>query len=181
MRFLSFIGLILVSLLPLAAHAQTPISQEESTKYYMECKSRQVYQSFSRETQDAFCACTAAHMSQFLSKEDVSAMMSSNAAVARPAYNKMIIGVYAPCMEMPTYDHYNNTCLQNPETMKYGRPEAICSCMAGKIGSYMKTNGSQMLKAILERNPDITDPMAALLGDQEFTNFANAQLLSCLQ
>lgn len=181
MRILSLLGLALLSLLPLSANAQTPISQEESTKYYLECKSRQAYQSFSKESQDAFCACTAAHMSQFLSKEDVSAMMSSNATIARPAYNKMIIGVYAPCMEMPAYDHYNTTCQQNPDTMKYGDPTIICPCMAGKIGAYMKTNGSQMLKTILERNPDITDPMAALLGDQEFNNFANAQLLSCLQ
>ncbi len=168
-------------LIPFTAHAQTRITTEESNAYYNSCKEKQASQSFSAQSQDAFCACTAAHMSQYLSKEDVAAMGSSNAAIARPAYNKMIIVVYAPCMELPTYEHYYNTCISNPDTVKYGEPDKICSCMSSHIAAHMKTNGSAVFDRLLKANPDLMDPMAALLGDPEFENFANSQLTTCLK
>lgn len=163
------------------ASAQTPITPEMGNAYFGNCMKQPSSQPMSQQSQQALCACTAAHMTQFFTREEVQAMGNPNPAIARPAYNKMMITVYAPCMEAPTYEHYYNTCINNPETAKLGDPDKICPCMAGQIASHMKANSSAVFARLLQNNPNMMDPMAGLLADKEFNDFAQSNLVACVK
>lgn len=179
-----FILLLTLCLAPLMAmaQAQTQVSKETANEYFNNCvKAASPQQPVSVKTQEMLCACTAARLTQFFSMEDMKTMTGSDPTSARIAYNKMIIDIYAPCMEEPTREYYTGVCTSNPDTVKYGDPQKICPCMAGKIAAHMAVRGQEEFRKLLSRDPNIVDPMAALLGDAEFGQFAQNQLLSCLK
>lgn len=175
-----YLALILLLVPVGTALAQTPITPEMGTAYFNNCIKQPSAQPMSPQSQQALCACTAAHMTQFFTREDVQAMGNPDPAVARPAYNKMMVNVYAPCMEAPTYEHYYNTCKNNPDTLKAGDPDKICPCLAGEIAAHMKANGSAVFARLLQRDPNMMDPMAGLLADSEFNDFAQSKLAACV-
>lgn len=177
-----FMLFVIFACLPFTAQAQTPVSKETANQYFDNCvKSASPQQPISTQTQEMLCACTAARLTQFFTMEDMKTMTGSEPTSARAAYNKMMVNIYAPCMEEPTREYYRNVCISNPDTARYGDPQKICPCMADKIAIHMATNGPRVFAEILSANPNITDPMAALLGDPKFETFAQSQLLSCLK
>jgi carboxypeptidase C (cathepsin A) len=184
MRLLFFIMTLVTiyALMPFSAHAQTQVSKETANQYFDNCvKSVSPQQPISTQTQEMLCACTAARLTQFFSMEDMQTMTGTEPVSARAAYNKMMVNIYAPCMEEPTREYYTKVCTSNPDTVKYGDPQKICPCMANKIAVHMATNGPRVFSEILSENPNVMDPMAALLGDPKFERFAQSQLLSCLK
>ena len=176
MRFtiLTILG-CLISFIP--AHA-TAISKNQANSMYLKCKQNQDPR-FSTKTQDLFCACTAAKTMESLSVEDTRQMAQQNQS-GRNALNKMIIQVYAPCMQYPTRDYHYNACIKNPKTKILGNPQSLCSCSADKIALHLRDNGQSLFQNILNTNPNIMDPMQALYDDPKFQQFAKSKLLGCV-
>lgn len=169
--------LALTLLLPLAAHAQTPVSKETANQYFANCvKGAAPSQQMSKEGQEMMCACTAARMTQFFAMEDMKAMMSADQTIARPAYNKMMVEVYAPCMAEPTRERYLARCAKTNGTNRQ-----VCECAAGKIGNYMKNRGSELFSAILAQNGDIMDPWAALESSDVYNKYLETATRECLK
>lgn len=176
--------LALLLLVPFAAKAQTPITRDQANQYYGNCvtEAAKTEQRFSVNSQKMFCGCTAAKMTESFTLEDMAAMTDPNNPNARTALNKMIVNIYAPCMEAPTRDYHYSTCISNPQVkILGGNAERVCSCSADKIAQHLKNNGARMFQDILARSPDIVDPMQALYEDPQFQQFAQAQLTSCLK
>jgi hypothetical protein len=166
--------------------AQTPISKETSNTYFSNCikasHNQPQPQQLSQESQNMLCACTAARLTTNFTMEDMQTMTGQDPVAARLAYNKMLVDIYAPCMETPSYDYYYATCLQNPETQKYGNDvKSICKCLGGTMALHLRNNGSEVFRRLLQTNPNMTDPMAALTSDPEFKIFASQKLTSCLK
>lgn len=184
MRFLTFVVTIMALFIP-AAQAQTTITKEQANNYYANCvtNAAQTEQRFSKQSQELFCACTSARLSQgVFSVEDMRAMTDTTNPDARQSLNKMIVNVYAPCMEEPTREYHYNTCVQNPQVDRLGgNKEQLCRCAANKIAEHLRTNGAKQFQEILSRSPDIVDPMQALYDDQGFQTFAQSRLLGCLR
>ncbi|MFA5592246.1 MAG: hypothetical protein WC989_02910 [Micavibrio sp.] len=179
MRFLS---LLLLSLtLSFSAQAQTPVSKETANSYFDNCAAQPAGESLSADSQNMLCACTAARLTQFFTVEDMQAMADPNRPEARLAVNKMLVEIYAPCMEAPTRDFHYNACITNPDTARYGDPQRICPCMADAVAGHMRNNGPAVFRDILTRNPTIVDPMAALVDDPGFKQFAQSKLLACVR
>ncbi len=176
--FAIFLGLFLIAF---PAAAQTNVSKEDANKYFASCIGQQPSQQLSKDSQNMLCACTAARLTQFFTMSDMQAMMNTNPAIARPAYNKMMVDIYAPCMETPTREFHYNACITNPQTSSYGNPQQICACMADAVANHMKVNGPAVFRDLLTANPNLTDPMAALTDDPSFQNFAQSKLLGCLK
>lgn len=167
---------LLISALPAFA---TPVTKDAANAYYLNCTSQSA-QGLSEESKEYLCACTAAKMMENLSIEDVKMMGQQNQS-GRNAMNKMIINVYAPCMNYPARDHYYNTCISNPKTrILGGNPQGLCGCMADEVATYLSTSGPQIFREILNRTPNITDPMSALTSDPKFERFAQSKLLGCV-
>lgn len=173
------IGLI-VLFIAVPAHA-TEISNDTANQYYQNCVKGETPPNLSKQTQDTLCACTAAHMKTGFTLEDMQAM-SKRDETARLALNKMIVNVYAPCIQFPAHDYYYNVCVTNPQTANLSRnPQALCGCLAQKVSAYLAQNSRQVFAEILTRTPDLVDPMAALTSDPQFEQFAQGQLVSCVQ
>ncbi len=171
--------LVLLMLVSLPVHA-TEISDATANTYYQNCLKGQA-PNLTPQTQQTMCACTAAQMKTGLTMEDMQTMSKQDES-GRLAVNKMIVNVYAPCIQYPAFDYYNGTCLSNPQTASLSRnPQALCNCLAQKVSGYLAQNSQRVFNEILARNPYITDPMAALTGDRQFDQFAQSQLLACAQ
>lgn len=181
MKFLTL--LLILFLVPFAAQAQTTVSKETANAYFNNCIAQKSEQSFSPQAQDMLCACTAARLTQFFSMEDMATMTNPQSApdAQRGAFNKMLINIYAPCMEEPTREFHYNACITNPQTAQYGDPAKICRCMADEVAAHIKVHGPTVFEQLVARNPNITDPMAALTDDPSFQTFAQSKLLGCLK
>lgn len=183
---MKYLFLIAISLLvPFAAQAQTAITSEQANNYYANCvtQAAQSEQRFSKQAQELFCACTSARLSQgVFSLEDMKAMTDTNNPNARQSMNKMIVNVYAPCMDEPTREYHYNTCVANPQVDRLGgNKEQLCRCASDQIAAHLRTNGAKQFQDILARDPNIADPMQALYDDQGFQTFAQSRLLGCLR
>lgn len=181
MKYLILIALLLVPCVAFAQQNFTPVSKEQANTYFASCVKQPPSEQFSAAAQNELCACTAARMTQFFSVEDMKAMTGTDPAIARTAYNKMLVSVYAPCMEGPTREHYYNTCITNPDTAKYGDAQKICTCLGNAMGAHLKVHGAEVFQQLLSYNPNITDPMGAMTSDPSFQTFAQQNLLKCVQ
>ncbi len=179
---MKYILFLLLLMFPNTSYSQTPITKESANAYFADCVQKQSPDpSFKKESQDMFCACTAARLTTSYTMEDMTATASPDPAIARPAFNKIIYDVYAPCMETPTFDYYYNTCATNPDTSKYGNVKSICQCLGGSMAMHLRNNGQALFKDLLQRNPQMTDPMQALTSDPAFQSFAQRELTACLK
>lgn len=157
----------------------TPITKDVANSYFQNCKA-QPSQGMSDASQEFLCACTAAKMMESMSVEDVKAMSQQNQS-GRNAMNNMLINVYAPCMSAPAKEFHYQACIENPQTKLLGRnPQALCGCMAEEVASYLTTNGPQIFREILSRDPNIVDPMSALMNDTKFQQYAQGKLMGCV-
>ncbi|PZQ45303.1 MAG: hypothetical protein DI551_07715 [Micavibrio aeruginosavorus] len=182
---MKYVFLILIALLlPASAKAQTYVTKDQANQYFQSCvtNSAQTENRFSKNSQQAFCACTAARLTQFFSIEDMQTMTNPNAPGQRQALNKMIVDIYAPCMDAPTREYHFGQCMANPQVAALTpNPQQLCQCAADAIGRYMQTNGPMLFQDILSKNPTIVDPMDALYSDPQFQQFANTQLMQCVK
>jgi hypothetical protein len=181
---MKYLIIFLFLLAPFSSMAQvmTPVPNDVANKYFANCVAQPPSQQFTVQAQQTLCACTAARMTQFFSMEDMKAMTdAANPAAQRPAFNKMLVNIYAPCMEEPTREFHYNACISDPETKRYGDPAKICRCMADEVAAHMKVHGPTVFEELLSRNPNMTDPMSALADDPSFQTFAKSKLLACLK
>lgn len=180
MRAIFSICLFLAVTLPALAQAGTPVTKDMANAYFNDCAARPA-QNMSAENHKLMCACTAAKMMESMSVEDVKAMAGTDQN-ARYAINRMIINVYAPCIDFPAREHYYNTCISNPETAKMtGNPQKVCNCLGDEMAAYLKANSQSVFSDILTRNPNASDPMSALTSDENFQGFAQKKLVGCLR
>lgn len=163
-----------------AAQAQTKISPEMANAYFNNCLN-QPAQGMSAETKQYMCACTSAQMQKSMTVEDIRTMAQQSQA-GRNATNKMIINVYAPCIEYPARDHYYSTCMNNPQSKSLtSNVQGLCSCLGNQVATYLKQNASTEFARILKRTPNITDPMQALTSDPAFTRYAQSKMVGCIR
>lgn len=159
-----------------AAMAQTPVSKETANAYFENCvKTASPTQEMSVDGQQLLCACTAARLTQFFSMEDWKAMTAPDANVARPAYNRMMTDVYAPCMAQPMRERYYNRCLK-----AQGAQQQICNCTADRLATYMQNHGGRLLGGILARDAAVQDPWAAVENEPEFNAYIDTAGKECV-
>jgi len=161
------------------SNAQTPVSKEIANTYFENCRA-QSDPRISKETQDMLCACTAAQMTTSFTLEDMQNAQRQD-ALGRAAANKLIINIYAPCIEYPAKDYHYKSCISNPKTkLLGGSAKQICECTSNKLASHLKVNAKAMFADILKRTPNILDPMQALYDDPSFQKTLQSQLLGCI-
>jgi len=177
MRALLLMGLALLMSGPAYA---TTITKDMANAYFQDCASKPA-QGMSADNHKLMCACTAAKMMESMSVEDIKGM-SVGDQNSRYILNRMIVDVYAPCIDFPAREHYYNTCISNPDTLKMTRnPQKVCGCLGDEMASYLKANSQNVFRDILSRNPNAQDPMSALTSDENFQGFAQKKLVGCLR
>ena len=176
MKILSLLlGLIVLISSYSPAIAQTAITQKAATDYYNSCLTK-TDERITSQTQDIFCRCTATYMMKNMSVEEVQYMAGQNQN-ARNSINKMLTTVYAPCMEFPVRDWVFQKCTNDA----YQAGQKICSCMSNNMATYVRERAAADLPAILAANPNVTDPMAAIVSSPTYEQAEKRIVLGCVQ
>lgn len=179
------LALFILALTPWAAQAQqgqTPISQDMAKKYYENCGARpDSLNAMTPESKNMLCTCTAAQLMKSMTVEDIK-IMGGNDQSARNALNKMLINVYAPCMEFPARDLVYGNCVGNAQLKAAASNiQGLCGCVAGEAAQYIAANGPSIMKQEIAKNPNVTDPLAPLMESAEFTQASQSFTMKCLQ
>lgn len=162
------------------ALAQTPITKDVAAKYYKNCKAKPPG-IMSGETQDMLCSCTAGKLMENLSIEDMRTM-TEETQEGRNMLNKMLIEVYAPCMEFPVKDLILDQCLKDPQLRTMSKNlDGLCGCVASGTAEYIATNGPDVLRQVLAKTPNITDPLGPMMESDAFQKEVQGRTMKCLQ
>ncbi|NCO03069.1 MAG: hypothetical protein GW903_02625 [Alphaproteobacteria bacterium] len=179
MKNLILIVTLLIIGAPEMGHAQTPVSSEMANQYFANCKMNKDPR-FATEVQEMFCACTAVKMTEGFTVEDMQTMGQQNQA-GRDATNKLIINIYAPCIQYPARAYHYSTCVQNPKTKMLGKNvDGLCGCAADNVATHLQQNAQNLFRQILAQNPNVGDPMQALYDSPSFQQVAQSKLMSCV-
>ncbi len=173
--FYGLLALVILTMGTSPANAQTAISQKAATDYYQSCLTK-TDERITPQTQDIFCKCTATYMQKSMSVQDVQAMALQN-QTGRNALNKMLTNVYAPCMEFPIRDMVFQKCTKDA----YQAGQKICSCLSTNMANYVKERAGAELPAILAANPNLTDPMEAIVSSPSYEQAEKRIVLGCIQ
>ncbi len=176
-----FIALaILIMVLPVSAAAQTAISEEMANAYYENCKNRPDPR-MKPETQDALCACTSVMMMEHMSVEDVQTMKGNDQA-GRNALNKMMLEVYAPCMNYPVQDLVGSQCMENPQIARTAgvSKKALCECMAKKTATWFTDEGRALIARVIRENPNVYDPIGPVMESSTFKSKSYSHMMACM-
>lgn len=156
-----------------AQAAGTPVTNEMAVKYYDQClgnaaKDGTMFEANAKN----FCECTAQKMKSTLSQEELQALQGQDQS-ARNVINKILIYVNGPCMQYPINDLVLRKCMQDIGN------ERTCTCLSGGISTYLAKEAPRMLADVLDRDPNITDPLGALMNSPSYKIQENKIALQC--
>ncbi len=181
MKKISAAVLLIALLIASPAQAQTKLSKEQGNNYYYNCKSKPDPR-MRPESQDAMCACTSVMMMEKMTVEEVQVMMGDTPQ-SRQALNKMLIEVYAPCMNYPVQDLVGMQCLEDKKIDALGSnvpKEELCGCVAETTAMWFVNEGRALLREVLVKNPNITDPVGPIMETAKFKKKSYDNLVACL-
>lgn len=162
-------------LLVSAAALAGPITKEMGDQYYENClKGASAEGTMSQRSQATFCKCTSEKMQDNMTTEDIQALAATGDPAARAALNKVLEFVQAPCLQAPVHDMIAKKCQAD-----IGKPQ-VCNCLSQKMGEYTEQQAVQLMGKILKQNPNIVDPMAAIVDSEDFQTTQKSIALSCL-
>lgn len=159
--------------IPISVNAQTAINDDMARNYYQNCIKKED-QRLTKGGQDIFCQCTAHQLKKHMYVEDM-VILARQDGLARAALNKIMLAVYAPCMEFPVRDLLYTGCTANGQNVD----PRICQCIADRMGEYTAITAQNTLRDILKANPNITDPMAPIINSTAFKNREQSVVLTC--
>lgn len=173
MKHFIFILLALLSISTIS-HAQTKITPAQVKQYTATClKNAEADTVTSPQTKKIFCECTGQFMARNLTMEDLK-VMNGKGQTQRNAMNKMVTGVYAPCMEFPVRDLIAQQCMTDVKQPK------ICSCLSKNMAAYTAESAKTTLASVLAKHPNAFDPMGALIESPEFQAKQKEISMQCL-
>ncbi len=154
--------------------------EEYANRYYKNCLAQQ-NDVLNGENLELLCACTAAKFTENMTMEQISAI-DSGSQEGLYQRNRILMFVYAPCIEFPTRALIMNQCLndtKNQYTMK--NQLKTCTCLAEGVAGDLKEQAPEVIKNALALNPKDLDPLSLLMNSSAFeTRFRNNSL-RCLQ
>ena len=180
-RSIKFTAYILITLFACqTAQAQTPISDATSSTFFQNCLGKRDAR-MTEESQGEFCACSATKMQQSMTMEEAQTMFKQTQE-GRNMLNKMLVQVYAPCMNFPVQDIVEMSCREDSKVAALnlkGDPSDLCFCMGKETGKWFADKGPALLYALLQKNPNITDPITPVMESRVVKQESFKFLMAC--
>lgn len=152
-------------------------SKDFANQYFQNCVEAE-NKTLTSQSQEMLCACSAAKLSENMSIEEMKAMQQDS-AFGQEMRNKMLLEVYAPCIEFPTHDLVLASCLNDPT--KLPQKKEVCHCLASSMGQYISQNAQVALMSALQQNPNSLDPLGTLLESPSFNAKSQKIFGECVQ
>lgn len=176
----TIIGLIVMS--GSAAFAQTKLTKDFANNFYNRCTESQDPR-MSKDTQVEFCACTSASLLQKMNAEDVD-MVGEDTAQGHRMYNKMMVTVYAPCMDSAVGDMAFAGCVRDPRTAMADQTldrKQLCRCMRDRTREWFNITGSESMMRILEGKTDNAgDPLSIVMNSELYKKETYEIMMGCI-
>ncbi len=165
----------ILSLTLSGAFAQTPVTNAQAQKYYEICAKKRD-ERMSPKTQDRFCQCASIGYKTHITQEDLQDLGKQDQN-ARRVMNKILVKLYAPCMEYPVRDMVLQKC--SKDAFQAGKQ--ICGCMASKMASYISERAQSDIESILKKDPNIHDPLEAITSSPSYEQQEKNIVLQCIK
>jgi len=117
---------------------------------------------------ELLCGCTSAKFSEVMTPQNVQAMQH-NTPEGQHQRNRVLMFVYAPCIEYPTRAMILSECLSKPQTQHLMKnPSSTCKCLADGVAEDMAELAPQYIESSIRRNPENLDPLGLLMNSEAF-------------
>lgn len=165
----------------LPPQTRTPITTERANNYYAQCMAADD-QRMSDEAQAELCSCTSVKLMSRFSMEELD-LIGKPTKLGKELMHKMQSQVYGPCMQTAAQDLLFNECMRDKKIMDFDLRDMpkLCRCMSKRSAAYLETDGEAMMRNILAHNPDLRDPLPAIMSSPSFRQQASNNLFSCLR
>lgn len=153
--------------------------KDYTNQYYKNCLA-QKHPILKDEHLKLMCACTASNIPDNMSVEQIKAM-STDTSEGLHQRNRMMLFVYAPCIEHPTRALVLDSCLGNEnltETMKHEKK--VCNCLADGMSEYMKVTAPKFIESAIKRNINDIDPLRVLMESKSYENKTEEIMHRCV-
>lgn len=131
---------------------------------------------------ELLCGCTAAQFANGTITPAQIRKMKDDTPAGLKERNRMMLLVYAPCIEHPSRALILNQCLKstrNQYTMK--NQSATCRCLADGVSKDLQKNAPDIMADAVQNNPNVLDPLQVLLESKTFQNRQRYHSLTCIQ
>lgn len=173
LKTLNLIAFIIVFNAVSAYAGGTPITNDMAVKYYDQCLTNSAKDgTMYEENAKAFCQCTAQNMKNRLSQEDLN-LLQEQGQGARDVVNRILIYVNGPCMSYPINDLVLRKCINDIGNDK------TCACLSKGISTYITSESQKLMAGILERDPNIADPLGAIMDSAAYKMQENKIAMQC--
>ncbi len=155
---------------------RTPITPQIAQTYYQQCLMAPSNPPLSASTRDIFCQCTAMYVQKNISYEEMG-LANQASATGHAIQQKILLQVYAPCMEFPVRELIQGECAANQALA--AQPH-ICPCVSKNMAKYTAQSAQANLGAMLKTGQALGDPMNALLDSPEYQKAQQDVAMKCM-
>lgn len=124
---------------------------------------------------EMFCGCTASNMTKVFNTRQMKAM-SEDTEEGQYQRNRMLLNVYAPCIEYPTRAMLLDNCLKQE---RLRNPTKTCGCIADGMGEYMRENAPKAIEQAIKRDKTDIDPLRFMLNSPAYRQYERSLAMSC--
>ncbi len=150
-----------------------------ATRYYKNCVSKD--DPILKEANlQLLCTCAAQKMMEVMTVDDIKTM-ATETQEGQFQRNRLLLQVYAPCMQYPARSLLYGNCVGTPEIQStVPGYEIACACMADRMASYVSENATTVVAQNLQANPADSNPLQSLMNRADFKARAQAELGECI-
>lgn len=168
---------------PLAEHEKEPppeaTIEDFANRYYQNCAAQQ-HPILQGESKELLCGCTAAQLPKAMTVDQVREMQEDTPE-GQFQRNRMMMFVYAPCIEHPTRALVLDQCMNDIKVRSAMKNfKTVCGCLADKMASYMKERAPTAIETSIRQNQTDTDPLRTLLESPAFDEMSRAKMSECI-
>lgn len=148
-------------------------------RYYQNCMA-QDHPLLQGENLELLCGCTAAQLSKVMTVEQVR-QMQEDTADGQYQRNRMMMFVYAPCIEHPTRALVLDQCMNDPKVRGAMKNfKTVCNCLADGMAAFMKERAPGVIESAIKYNEKDIDPLRRLLESKAFDDMSQAKMRECI-
>lgn len=126
------------------------------------------------------CACTASKIPDVMTVQQMQALQTDTDE-GQFQRNRMMMFVYAPCIEYPTRALVEDSCMSNPQVKTAIRHyPKVCKCLGDHMAETMARQAPNAIEKAIKRNPKDLDPLGVLVNSKNFELHSRSHMKECL-
>jgi hypothetical protein len=165
------------SVAPPVANTATALTAQQAATMYQSCLAQGAPAELTPQTKDIFCQCTATYTQKAITVEEMAAATTAGNPNAAAIQQKIILEVYAPCMEFPVRDLITAECVKTPALA--ANPQ-ICPCLAKNMSAYTAQTAQANLGKLMASGRPVGDVMNGLMETPEFKAAQQDIAMKCM-